>query len=92
MASFFLFDTQPAIHAAADSAAVIVDTARVSAAHEESENLFTHLLKHVQDAHQRPRRQVYHPQQRPGGSGCAGTVGAWGYKVKSKKLKVKSEE
>ena len=52
MASFFLFDTQPAIHAAADSAAVIVDTARVSAAHEESENLFTHLLKHVQDAHE----------------------------------------
>jgi F-type H+-transporting ATPase subunit a len=52
VASFFLFDTQPAIHAAADSAAVIVDTARVSAAHEESENLFTHLLKHVQDAHE----------------------------------------
>ncbi len=52
MASLFLFDTQPAIHGAADSAAVIVDTARVSAAHEESENLFTHLLKHVQDAHE----------------------------------------
>ena len=52
MASIFLFDTHTAAHAVADSAAVIVDTARVSVAHEESENLFTHLLKHVQDAHE----------------------------------------
>ncbi len=52
MASFFLFDSQTAAHAAADSAAVIADTARMSVAHEESENLFTHLLKHVQDAHE----------------------------------------
>jgi F0F1-type ATP synthase, subunit a len=49
--SFFLFETQTASHAA-DSAAVIADTARVAGAHEESGNLFTHLLKHVQDAHE----------------------------------------
>ena len=51
MASLFLFDTQSAAHAVSDTAAVIADTAR-AAAHEESENLFTHLLKHVQDSHE----------------------------------------
>ncbi|MGA9408449.1 MAG: F0F1 ATP synthase subunit A [Bacteroidota bacterium] len=52
MASFFLFDTQTAAQAVVDSAGVIADTARASGVHEEGENLFAHLLKHVQDAHE----------------------------------------
>jgi F-type H+-transporting ATPase subunit a len=59
VALFFLFDSQTSLHTAADSARVLADTVRVAAAHseslpsgEESGNLFTHLLKHVQDSHE----------------------------------------
>ena len=45
MASLLLFQAQTAARAAADTAAA-------AGAHEESDNLFTHLLRHVQDAHE----------------------------------------
>lgn len=45
MASLLLFQAQSAARAAADTAAA-------PGAHEESDNLFTHLLRHVQDAHE----------------------------------------
>jgi F-type H+-transporting ATPase subunit a len=52
VASFFLFDTETSLHGAADSAHVVVDTARVAATPDEGGNLFTHLLRHVQDSHE----------------------------------------
>jgi F-type H+-transporting ATPase subunit a len=45
VSSFLLFQAQTAVRAAADTAAA-------PGAREESENLFTHLLHHVQDAHE----------------------------------------
>jgi len=45
VASLLLFQAQTAARAAADTAAA-------AGAHEESDNLFTHLLRHVQDAHE----------------------------------------
>ena len=55
MASFFLFETQNSLQGTAgigDSVHVVADTARVAVAHDEGGNLFTNLLKHVQDSHQ----------------------------------------
>ena len=59
MALFFLFGSHTSLKTAADTSHVLADTARVAVAHtesippaEESGNLFTHLLKHVQDSHE----------------------------------------
>ncbi|HTR82769.1 MAG TPA: F0F1 ATP synthase subunit A [Bacteroidota bacterium] len=52
MASFVFWEPQTVNTVVGDTVRTAVDTARAGSAPEETGNLFTHLLKHVQDAHE----------------------------------------
>lgn len=51
MTTLFLLEDHAVARAAADSVRALADSSHVPGAQEEGGNLFTHLLKHVQDAH-----------------------------------------
>jgi F-type H+-transporting ATPase subunit a len=52
VAPFFLMQAQALVHTGTDSVRAVIDTVHAAGAEEGSGNLFTHLLKHVQDAHE----------------------------------------
>ena len=51
MSILLLVEDHAVVRAAADSVRAIADSSHLAGAQEEGGNLFTHLLKHVQDAH-----------------------------------------
>ena len=52
MASTFLLEARAAVHAGTDTLRTVVDSTRAAGAEGGGDNLFTHLLKHVQDSHE----------------------------------------